>query len=276
MKGLTYALRAEAFRLRKSRATWWSLLFLLALAAARVFVAHVAATLDGPPSGERSGTGWGPLVDGWRTALSAASLLLLMHAARTIAADRESGVLRTSLTRASSRAATAFARALLAVPIVLVSFAAAGLGAFLAARAFFDFGPLVEDGYVLLTAEELRAELWSCALATLPALVAVYAFGLALSGCVRSPVLALSASLSLFLAFDLFKEAIGEAQFWVFASFAPSFVDGSALSEMSGVARGFSDAGYPDRLLELSFVMPTIQALLFVGLACLGVSRRAA
>ena len=69
---------------------------------------------------------------------------------------------------------------------------------------------------------------------------------------------------------------IGDAQFFVFAAFVPSFVDGSALSEMSSVARGFSDAGYPDALLELSFVIPSIQALLCVLLACLGVSRRAA
>ena len=290
MRGTWLTLRAEAFRLRRSRSTWLALTFLILVSAARVFAARVAegvaraealaggrlAAAGEESAGLASGRGWAPLVDGWRTGLSAATLLLLLHAARTIAADRESGVLRLALTRSASRGAVVLARALLALLLLVAAFFACGLGAFAAAAAFFDFGPLVEDGYEFLTTAELRGELTVAALAALPPLIATYSFGLLVSAANRSAAASVGVALSLFLSFDLFKEALGEAQYWVFASFVPSFVDGSALREMSGLARGFSDAGFPSEILHRNMLLPWPQAAVFVALACWIVARRSA
>ena len=287
LRGTWIALVAETYRLTRSRSTWWSAVFLAVVAAARVLAARAADAVQRAEaiaqgrtvtssSGLEEGIGWAPFVDGWRTGLTAATLLFLLHAARSVAADRESGVLRATITRSSSRTAAVLARALVALPAILGAFAITGAAAFASSAALFDFGPLVEDGYELLGADEVRAELVTAALATLPALVATYAFGLLVSAALRSASAAVAIALSLFLAFDLFKDALGEAHYWVFAAFAPSFVDGSALSEMSGVARGYSDAGFSQELVRMGLLLPWPQAALLVGLACWAVSRRAA
>jgi ABC-type transport system involved in multi-copper enzyme maturation permease subunit len=284
MRGVPRVLRAELYRLLRSRAAWCAALFLASISAARVFLTHASevarearALGGGAASGQlEGGTGWAPFVDGWRTGLTAGVLLLLLHAARTIAADRESGVLRIALTRSSSRAAVVVARALLAVPLILAVFTLTGVSAWATGALFFELGPLVEDGYEFLSVAELWQELAVAALAALPALLATYAFGLALSALLRSGASAMTVALALYLGFDLFKETLGEAQYLVFASFAPSFVDGSLLSEMSGLARGFSDAGFPDGILERNLLLPWPQALVLVGLAVWAASRRPA
>ena len=285
MSGVLRSLRAESYRLVRSRPAWLAALFLALLSAARVLFARAAdgaqrtqALIAGrtPAADGTEGTGWAPLVDGWRTGLIAGTLLLLLHASRTIAADRESGVLRLTITRSCSRGAVVVARALLAVPLILFVVLITGLGAWASALPFHDFGPLVEDGYEFLSARELRHELGLAALATVPALLATYAFGLFLSALIRGAASAVTVALSLFLGFDLFKETLGEAQYLVFAAFAPSFVDGSLMNEMSGLARGFSDAGFAAGILERNLTLPWPQALVFVGLAAWIATRRSA
>ena len=77
----------------------------------------------------------------------------------------------------------------------------------------------------------------------------------------------LSSPLQSIGAFDLFKRALGDLGHWIFATYSPSFIDGSAMEEMAGMAHGYSDAGYPEELLRMSFVLPAPQALLLLGLA---------
>ena len=74
--------------------------------------------------------------------------------------------------------------------------------------------------------------------------------------------------------FDLFKEVLGDHQYWLFAAYVPSLVDTSAMHEMTGLARGFSDAGFPDDLLRMNHVLPLPQALVLTLAACLVLSRR--
>ena len=135
---------------------------------------------------------------------------------------------------------------------------------------------MVEDGYELLSAEELGEELRRAALAALPPLIATYAFGLLVSAFSRSATTAIAVSLSSWLAFDLFKEALGPARYWVFASFTPSLVDGSAMEEMTGVAQGFSDAGFAEGLYRMNLLLPWPEAAVLVLLACWVLSRRQA
>ena len=111
-------------------------------------------------------------------------------------------------------------------------------------------------------------------LGILPGLLATYAFGLLVSSFAATATTAVAAALGLFLAFDLFKDALGEAHYWVFASHVPTPWDTSAWSELPGVVRGFSDAGFPEALLRVGWAVAPPAALLCVVVACLALGRR--
>lgn len=283
MSAVLRVVRAEGYRLLRTRSSWIVLLALFILSVLRVFASHVAESAEtarriasgrGPETVADSGDAWAPFVDGWRMGLMVAALVLLVHAARSLAGDREAGLLRMAVTRGATRLSLVLGRVLLAVVLVPTLVAVTGVGAWLCARYYFDFGPLVEDGYELLSVEELSGELRVAVLAALPALFGLYCFGLLVSSLCRSAILAVGSSLILFFVFDLFKDPMREAQYWVFASFSPSFFDGSAMKEMAGMARGFSDAGYPPGLLEMNLWLPWPQAAIMITLAAVVLSRR--
>ncbi|MCP3918494.1 MAG: hypothetical protein GY711_23355 [bacterium] len=284
MRGTLRAFRAEAYRMPRARSLWVGAVFLAAVPAVRVWAAYLARAAEiaerklagrSAPAALESGDGWAPLVDGWHAGLVLGALLLLVHAARSIASDRDSGVLRPAVTRGVTRSGTVLGRALLAPVLVVGVAAASGAGAFAVAQSLFDFGPLVEDGYELMSVADLRRELTSAVLAALPALLALYGFGLFVSALGRSATGALSVALALYLGFDLFKEVLGDDAYFAFAAHVPSLVDTSAMGEMSGLARGFSDAGFPPALLRLDYLMSLPQAVILVVLACLAMHRRA-
>jgi len=275
--------RAEGYRLLRTRSSWLVLLALFVVSVLRVFAAHVAESAETArrlASGRASevvadtGDAWGPLVDGWRVGLVVAALVLLIHAARSLAGDRDAGLLRVAVTKGATRLSLVLGRVLLAVALVPILVAATGAGAWLCARHYFDFGPLVENGYELLSAEELSGELRFAVFGAMPALFALYCFGLFVSSLCRSAIQAVGFSLVLFFVFDLFKDTLREAQYWIFASFAPSFVDGSAMKEMAGTARGFSDAGFPPALEAMNLWLPWPQAAIMIVLAAVVLSRR--
>lgn len=285
MRGTWLVLRAETYRLLCTRGAWLGLVFLASVSALRVVAGRAGEAIERVGSLtqgnqvsealESGGAGWAALVDGWRTGLSASTLLLLLFAARTLAGDRESGVLRLAVTRSATRTAVVLARALLALPMVCAMVLVTGLAAYATARGFHDFGPLLEDGYELFSAEELRQELTLAVGACLFPMLATHAFGMLVSALARNATFAVASAVSLFLAFDLFKEALGDAQYLVFAAFVPSFIDGSAMKEMSGLARGFSDAGFSADLAERNWIVPGPEGLLFVVAACWLHARRA-
>jgi len=287
MRGTLSVFSAETYRLARSPVALASALFLMILAALRVVAARAAdaaaharavqqalADNRSPPDVPALGNAYAPLVDGWVTGLTVGTLLLVIHGARTVASDRRQGLLRLASTRSVTRGGLVLGRVLLGLPLCLAVVALSGLGAWLAADQLFAFGPLVEYGYELKSAEELDAELWRSVLATVPPLLATWTFALAVSSACRTPAGAVGGALAAYLGFDLFKDVLGQGQYWVFAAFNPSFVDRSAMHEMAGVARGLSDAGYTEALLRMNLTLPWPQALLLVALACWIVSRR--
>jgi hypothetical protein len=287
MSGTLAVLRAEAYRLSRSRTVLAGALFLAGVPVLRVLGAHAAAlsahaaalqralSQDRPlPPMPPAGNAWAPFADGWLAGLTVGTLLLLIASARTLAADRETGLLRLASTRSVSRAGLVFGRMLHGVLLVLLVACVTGLAAWATAAALFDFGPLVEDSYELLSSAELHAEFRRALAATLPALVATWSFGLAVSALLGSGIGAVSVALATWLGFDLFKEVLGQGQYWVFASFNPSFVDRSCLKQFAGIARGFSDAGYSDALYAQNLWLPWPQALLLLLLATWITSRR--
>ncbi len=260
-------------RLLGARTVWLVGLAIGAVAAlrAQASVAEILARGD-----FESGGAWAPLVDGWLAGLTLATFALLVASARSLAGDHESGLLRMSVTRSASRPALVLGRMLIAPLAVLGALVAAGFGAWLVARSNLDFGPLVEDGYELLSGEELWDEVQRAVLATLPALLAVWAFGLLISSSSRSAVGAVAGALVLFVIYDLLKDSLGpDGKYFIFATYAPSLVDTSALGEAAGVVRGYSDSGFPDDLYAMANRLPWLGALLGVAAAILVLRRRA-
>jgi hypothetical protein len=287
MNGSLRVLRAEGHRLLRSRLGLWGALCLALVSALRVMASRAAEVADHAASVQRAlsdgrdapelavSNAYAPLVDGWLTGLTVGVLLLLLMAARSLAGDREKGILRLATTRSATRAGLVWGRALLGIPVCLGVMAATGLGAWLAASTFFEFGPLIEHGYELMSAEELKAELGKALVATLPPLLGVWTFGLLISSMARSAAGAVTFALAGFLGFDLFKEVLGESQYWAFAAYSPSFVDRSCMAEMAGIARGLSDAGYSESLYRMNLMLPAPQAVLLTLLAAWILSRRA-
>jgi len=275
MTGTLRVFHAEFVRLLRSRSAWAVTLILAGLSALRVLAAvSTIVTTQGGESPVSSGAAWGPFVDGWRTGLTLGCLGLLVFAARSVAGDLEQGILRVAVTRSVTRSALILGRLLLAPAQVLLVVASTGLASWIVASNYGDFGPLVEDGYELFSAAELRGELGRAVLAAVPPMIATYALGLLVSTLARSATEAVAGALGVFLAFDMFKESLGEAQYWVFATYAPTLADGSAMSEMSGIARGFSDSGFADNLLRMNHILPWPEALALTLVACLVLSRR--
>ena len=283
MSGALRVLRAEFVRLITSRTGMATALLLVCIPALRVWAAVLAtrakdiqrAASGSDQIGLTEGTGWALLVDGWRAGLMLGTALLLVQGARALAGDRETGVLRLAITRSASRSGSVVGRALLGPVLVVLVVALTGLGAYLATKmAGANFGDLIEDDFTIFSADEVRSELIRALGPVAAGLMAVHAFGLFVSSVSKGPVLALAGSLAAVLLWDVFKEDFGESRFFVFASHAPTFADGSAMKELAGFARGYSDAGLPEAVINMGRILPPLQALVFVALAALVLRKR--
>lgn len=278
---------AEWSRLVRARTTWYAAIAVLTLAFLRVTASKLAeqaawaeqvrrALMSGAetPEAPPVSNAFGPWVDGWRAGIALGVVLLVVHGARSLAADDERGLARIQLTRGASRASIVLARGALGLVLTPLLVLFAGLGSLIGASLFFQFGALVQDGYELASTEMLFDELTIAVLASLPPLYASHAFGVLISSWARTSSLALVVALVSLLGFDLFKEVLGETQYWLFAAYTPSFIDRSCLGEMSGIARGFFDSGYTQALVRMNFSLPLAQAAIFLVLALLLFRRR--
>ncbi len=283
MKGTLLVARSEWYRDLRSRAGWLLAVVIALVPVVRVFAWRVAEAPDrlrraqsgaAASADELAGAGWAPLVESWRFGLVLGGLALLIHFARGLAGDRDSGIARLAVTRSVSRTGLVGGRALLAPLYVVLLVAVTGASAWLAVRANYGLGDLVVDGYTLMTAEELFAELRRSVLLTLPALVCLCCAGIAASALARSAVGAVALATVAFLGFDLFKEVLGRKALLVFSSHVPSIFDESAMAEMVQVALGYSDAGMSEQAVNAALWLPWPQAVLALALAAVVVARR--
>lgn len=283
MKGAWFVARSEWYRDLRSRASWVLALAIALVPVVRVLawrVAEAPERLRRAQSGaaataeELAGAGWAPLVESWRFGLVLGGLALLIHFARGLAGDRDTGIARLAVTRSVSRLGLVGGRAILAPLYVALLVAVTGVSAWIAVRVNYGLGDLVVDGYTLMTAEELAAELRRSVLLTLPALMCLCCAGLAASSLARSAVGAVALATVGFLGFDLFKEVLGGKALFVFASHVPSIFDESAMAEMVQVALGYSDAGMSEQAVNASLYLPLPQAAAALALAAVAVARR--
>jgi hypothetical protein len=275
--------KSELYRDLRSRSTWLLTAMIGMVPLVRVLawrLAEAPERLRRAQSGasrsaeELAGAGWAPLVESWRFGLVLGGLALLIHFARGLAGDHDTGMARLAVTRSVSRSGLVMGRAILIPLYVLLLALVTGLSAWLSVSATYELGDLIVDGYTLTTAVELRTELTKSVLVTLPPLLALCSFGLLVSAATRSAVAAVALSAAGFLGYDLFKEVLGQKAVYVFASYVPSIFDESAMAEMVQVALGYSDAGMSSASVNSAAILPWPQAALALGFACLFVSRK--
>lgn len=284
--GALLTLRAELFRVATSLIAWVAAVLTVLVSVLRVWASVVGERIrraEAAASGREltsdleSGTAWPMLVDGWRAGLMMATALLLVAGARTVAGDRESGLLRLGVTRSTSRVGAVVGRALVGPVLVAALVTLSGLGAWFGATVIGggDFGDQMMFGSPLFAAEEVHDSLVLALVIASLGLVAVHAFGVLVSALIPGPLIAVAVALTSIVLWDVFKDAAGsDAAGFVFATHAPTFADSSPMIEMVKISRGMSDGVISDEVRAKGTFFPAVEAVLFVALACLALRRK--
>lgn len=217
---------------------------------------------------------WGHFVDSFSVGLTLLGLALLAYAAWTFANDRDTGALRHALIRRVSRPGFVLAKLVNVYLLALCTLALMSLSIVLITSLLWEFGPVVEDGYELISSAEIKQEVaLGLRLALLP-LPTALAFGLLISVAAQSATQAVTAALGITLAIDVFKGVLGERAYYIYASFQPSLIDQSYLQDVSRLVRGYSDVMIDNRMLQLNEWVPLPEMLLFIALSIVLVRRK--
>jgi hypothetical protein len=155
------------------------------------------------------------------------------------------------------------------------------LGAGGAAALFFDAGDVIENGDVLLAAQDpdvaLAGTLTRAILHGVAPLLALAGIALALSAAARHAVIAVGAGLVLLLAPLVLHDALGAAAPWLFPDVLAGLGADSFLERVAQFARGYVDA-YPetfDAVVATGWLAPW-PALILGWLAAMLLFRRRA
>ena len=185
-----------------------------------------------------AGNAYGHYVDGLSTGPTMLGLLLVAQAAYSFSYERDVGVLRHLLIRRLSRSSLVIAKLLHLHLLALLSLLLLLLVASTLSGMLWEYGAIVEDGFELISEQEIRTEIAiGLRLALIP-LPAAIAFGLLVSVCAQSATQAVTAALGITLAIDIFKTLLGDFAYYLYASFQPSLLDQSYLQDVSRIVRG--------------------------------------
>lgn len=269
LSGFVTALRGEIFVMGRTFSPWLLLALPALVVAVRLLLtkAMTAAAAD-------VHNGYGYLVDAFSTGLTLLYLVFIAYAAHSFAVDRDRGVLRHLFIRSVSRRQLLLAKLVLLHLLALLSVLLVLLLAYLLSRWFWDLGPVVEDGFELISEAEIQMEIRSGLLLALMPLPACLALGLLISVAARSATQAVAVAVGMALLVDLFKGVVGRAANYWYGSFQPSLVDQSYLGEVARIVRGYSDVLIDPAFQQLNLWLPLPQALVFVIAALLIASRR--
>lgn len=228
----------------------------------------------GGSAGIEGADAWGALVDALGSGLALISLMLVAYAAWSFASDRDLGVVRHLVIRRISRPALVLGKLVLVHALALASIVLLLLSTRLLASLLWEFGPVVEDGYELISLTDIQSELRLGLLLALIPIPAGIALGLMLSVACNSTTQALSAALGITLGLDLFKSALGSAADYLYLSYQVSLLDDSYLNDVARLVRGYSDVMLQPETMQLNQWVPWPQMLLFVIVALIWVQRK--
>jgi ABC-type transport system involved in multi-copper enzyme maturation permease subunit len=286
IQGLAAAVRSEIFVALRSRAT-----LILCVLPSLVAIAQLLLTRTLSASAQardvltgNSGFGaaaqiegadaWGALVDALGSGLALISLMLVAYAAWSFASDRDLGVARHLVIRRVSRSALVLGKLIQAHLLALSSIVLLLLSTVVVASVLWDFGPVVEEGYELISLQEIRSELRLGLVLALIPIPAGIALGIMISVISNSTTQALSAALGITLGLDLFKSVLGRAADYLYLSYQVSLVDDSYLSDVARLVRGYSDVMLQPEVMQLNQWVPWPQMLLFMAVALVLVNRK--
>jgi len=278
-------LRAELFRLTRTRAGRVGLAVPALLAAAQIGVAELmeqlttaraAASGAGAASETPSETAFGPLADGvGGLGAMALAMIALLTGAFAVVRERDQGSLPQWLL-ARSRGAVVLGKALGTCVYVLLSFAALLATSMAVAALRHDYSAIVDDGYEMASAGELWLEVARGCAAGLPALLCCACFGVLASSLAASVGAAAIAAIVPFTLLALFQSTLGSAADRLFITYAPFFSERAPLARLGKVARAFSDTHWEQGELLRAALVPTIEAAACLALAWLVTRRRPA
>lgn len=217
---------------------------------------------------------YGYFVDGLTTGLTILGLLLVAQAAYSFSYERDVGAARHLLIRRVSRTSLILAKLFQIHVLAILSLLLLFIVSYFCSGILWEFGPVVEDGFELISEQEIRDEislgLW---LAIIP-IPAAIAFGLLISVSAQSTTQAITTALGITLAIDIFKSTLGDFSHYLYATYQPSLLDQSYLQDVSRIVRGYSDVLVDAQVQQLNLWVPWPALLLFLGLALLLVQRR--
>ena len=208
---------------------------------------------------------YGYYVDGLSTGLTMLGLLLVAQAAYSFSFDRDIQTARHLLIRRVSRPSLIMAKLLHLHILGALSCLFLIVVAYLMSSLFWEFGAIVEDGFELISEEEIRSEITTGLRLALIPLPTAIAFGVFISVCAQSATQAVTTALGITLAIDIFKTTLGDFAYYVYASFQPSLIDQSYLQDVSRLVRGYSDVLIDERVMLLNNWVPLPALLIFIG-----------
>lgn len=224
-------------------------------------------------SDEFATNAYGYFVDGLSTGLTILGLLLVSLAAYSFSYDRDIGSVRHLVIRGLSRSTVIMAKLIYIHLLALVSIITLIVSSYFLSGSLWDFGPIVEDGFELISEAEIWTEVeLGLRLALLP-LPAAIGFGMLISVLTQSATQAVSTAIGLTLAVDVFKSTLGELAYYHYANFQPSLLDQSYLKDVSRLVRGYSDVLVDQRFLDFNLWIPLPTIVIFVLLTLIVVQR---
>ena len=217
---------------------------------------------------------WGHFVDGLDTGITLLFLLLVAQAAYSFSAEVENGTMRHQLIRCSSRRLIVISKLLQLHALALMGVGILIISSYLLSGLLWEFGPVVEDGFELISEAEIRDEITLGLRLALTPLPAAIALGLLLSVLANTATQAVVSALGITLAMDIFKGMLGDYAYYLYASFQPALIDQSYLQDVSRLVRGYSDVLIDDRFIELNYWVPIPTLLVLVTASLIFVQTR--
>ena len=217
---------------------------------------------------------WGHFVDGLDTGITLLFLLLVAQAAYSFSAEVESGTLRHQLIRCSSRRLIVISKLLQLHALALMGVGILIVSSYLLSGLLWEFGPVVEDGFELISEAEIHDEITLGLRLALTPLPAAIALGLLLSVLANTATQAVVSALGITLAMDIFKGMLGDYAYYLYASFQPALIDQSYLQDVSRLVRGYSDVLIDDRVIQLNYWVPIPTLLVLVTASLIFVQTR--
>ena len=283
MNGLLIAIKSELFVALRTFASKLIVAAPALIAAAQLMLVKITEagqqardSLLGDSGFEQSvaNNAYGFFVDGLTTGLTMLGLLLVAQGAYSFSYERDIGSIRHILIRRVSRSSLLTAKLIHLHLLALLSVLLLLITSYLLSGMLWEYGAIVEDGFELISEQEIREEIsLGLRLALLP-LPAAIAFGLLISVSSQSATQAVTTALGITLAIDIFKGLLGDMANYLYASFQPSLIDQSYLQSVSRIVRGYSDVLVDDSVLQLNMWVPFPALILFFAVGLWIVQRR--